>query len=226
MSPCQSQRNDGKFQNRCCMNHFEANEAISDILFCLQTFTLHLKWAANFYYPRQSTCSKRESYIWVYIFSNSATDVGSLSFSVKPWGLADTQVWKHIIQKHSVQNKNEEHAQWQCLLWWLQRASQTSSSGYWVGCRTSQSSSQPADLLRVLDRRLMSLPASREDSGKWRPRLQTQQWPPPLHFLIEFPLWQRNQICPLTTSVPFRPGVQRGSLLCGENQRGNDQSEM
>lgn len=80
------------------MNHFQANEAISDILFSLQTFTLHLKWAANFYYPQQSTCLKRESYIWVYIFSNSATDIGFSSFSVKPWGLAVTQVWKYIIQ--------------------------------------------------------------------------------------------------------------------------------
>lgn len=187
-SPCQSQRNDGKSQNCCCANHFQANEAISDILFRLQTFTWHQKWAANFYYPRQSTCSKRESYIWGYFYSNSATDVGFSSLSVKPWGLAVAQVWKYIIENLSVQTKNEELAQWQYLLWWLQQASQTSFSGYRVGCRTSRSSSQPADLLRVLDRRLMSLPASREDSGKWSPRLLTRQWPPPLHFLIEFPL--------------------------------------
>lgn len=46
-----------------CVNHIQANEAISDILFCLQTFTLHLKWAENFYHLRQSACSKRELHL-------------------------------------------------------------------------------------------------------------------------------------------------------------------
>lgn len=64
----------------------------------------------------------------------------------------------------------------------------------------------------------MPLPAAHRDYGKRSPRSPTLRSPPPLHFLIEFPLLYRNCICP-----PFSlqaGGAWKGSLLCKVNQKG------
>lgn len=106
----------------------------------------------------------------------------------KLFSLVEPIIW-HTQHKDNCGIKNK--AQRQNLLCLPQQTSQTSSSGYRGGCRTSRSSSQPAGPLCVLDR-LTPPPATQR---------ATPHSPPPLHFLIEFPLLLRNRI----SSAPFFP---------------------